>query len=77
MLLERMLDTTVRAVVYEATGTIDSAVLAGGVQRVRYACGRSLIPYVLLDADPADHAGWPTAAVAAVERGLLARGQVA
>jgi hypothetical protein len=77
MLLERMLDTTVRAVVYEAAGTIDAAVLAVGAGRVRHACERSLIPYVLLEHDPSDHAGWPQAAVAAVERGLLAHGQLA
>jgi nucleoside-diphosphate-sugar epimerase len=76
MLLERMLDTTVRAVVYEAAGSVDAAVLAAGVGRVRYACDRSLIPYVLLEHDPSEHAGWTAAAVAAVERGLLAHGQL-
>jgi hypothetical protein len=76
MLLERMLDTTVRAVVYEAAGSIDAAVLAAGVNRIRYACERSLIPYVLLEHEPSDHSGWTAAAVAAVERGLLAHGQL-
>ena len=76
MLLERMLDTTVRAIVYEAVGSVDAALLAAGVGRVRHACERSLIPYVLLEHDPSDHAGWPTAGVAAVERGLLAHGQL-
>jgi uncharacterized protein YbjT (DUF2867 family) len=71
MLLERMLDTTVRAVVYEAVGTVDAAVLAVGVDRVRHACERSLIPYVLLEHDPSDHDGWTAAAAAAVERGLM------
>jgi nucleoside-diphosphate-sugar epimerase len=77
MLLERMLDTTVRAVVYEAAGTVDPAVLTVGVERVRYACERSLIPYVVLDHDPSEHAGWTAAAVAAVERGLMAGGHPA
>jgi nucleoside-diphosphate-sugar epimerase len=75
MLLERMLDTTVRGIVYETVGTVDPAVLAAGAQRVRHACERSLIPYVLLDADPADHAEWVPAASDAVERALLARDQ--
>ncbi len=75
MLLERMLDTTVRAVVYEVVGTIDAAVLAAGAERVRHACERSLIPYVLLEHDPGDHEGWPAAAAGAVQRGLLAHGQ--
>ena len=52
MLLERMLDTTVRGVVYEAAGTVDPALLSAGADRVRHACDRSLIPYVVLTADP-------------------------
>ncbi len=72
MLLERMLDTTVRAVVYETAGTIAPAVLAVGAEHVRHACERSLIPYVLLEYDPADRAGWTATAVTAVERGLMA-----
>lgn len=75
MLLEKMLDTTVRAVVYEAAGTVDPRLLAVGSGRVRYWCERSLIPYVLLEHDPTDHVGWPAAAVAAVEGGLMAGGQ--
>ncbi len=75
MLLERMLDTTVRGVVYECSGTVDAAVLADGATRVRRACERSLTPYVLLSADPTDHVGWPVAAAAAVNRALLDRGQ--
>jgi nucleoside-diphosphate-sugar epimerase len=77
MLLERMLDTTVRGIVYEITGTVDPALLAAGAERVRYACERSLIPYVLLDADPGDHARWAGDAAAAVERALLGRDQFA
>jgi uncharacterized protein YbjT (DUF2867 family) len=68
MLLEKMLDTTVRGVVYEAAGSVDPAVLAVGADRIRRACERSLIPYVLLDADPAEHARWRAAAVAGVEQ---------
>jgi uncharacterized protein YbjT (DUF2867 family) len=73
MLLERMLDTTVRGVVYERRGTVDPALLAHGAERIRHACERSLIPYVLLDADPSDHASWPAAAAAAVHDALLNR----
>jgi nucleoside-diphosphate-sugar epimerase len=75
MLLEKMLDTTVRAVVYEAAGTVEPSVLGAGRERVRYWCDRSLIPYVLLEHDPFDRAGWTTAAVAAVERGLMSGGR--
>jgi uncharacterized protein YbjT (DUF2867 family) len=77
MLLEKTLDTTVRGVVYEAVGSVDPAVLRAGAGVVAGACERSLIPHVLLTADPADHDGWPAAAATAVDRALLARGAVA
>ncbi len=58
MLLERMLDTTARAVVYESVGPAGPALLATGAQRVRYWCERSLIPYGLIETDPGDHERW-------------------
>jgi nucleoside-diphosphate-sugar epimerase len=73
MLLERMLDTTVRGIVYEQTGTVTPALLESGAERVRHACERSLIPYAMLSADPSDHAAWPAAAAAAVRSALLDR----
>jgi hypothetical protein len=64
MLLTRMLDTTVRGIVYE----VPSGELGvGAVGIVRAACEGSLIPYALLDTDPGDHSGWLSAASAAVE----------
>ncbi|HEY2439677.1 MAG TPA: hypothetical protein VGI07_05580 [Solirubrobacteraceae bacterium] len=75
MLLERMLDTTIRGIVYEAQGTAPAEILAAGTERVRYACERSLIPYVLLTADPGDPPGWVRAASEAVQTALLARGR--
>jgi uncharacterized protein YbjT (DUF2867 family) len=75
MLLERMLDTTVRGVVYQAAGSVDPALLSAGVARVRHACERSLIPYELLSADPAAGEGWITEAVTAIDRALLGRDQ--
>jgi nucleoside-diphosphate-sugar epimerase len=70
MLLMRMLDTTVRGIVYEAAGSVDPAVLHGGAARVRAACEDSLIPYQLLDADPRDHEQWLDAALGAAGRVL-------
>jgi uncharacterized protein YbjT (DUF2867 family) len=70
MLLERMLDTTVRGVVYECAGSVGEGLLASGAERIRRGCERSLIPYVLLDADPLFYDGWLSAAVAGVERVL-------
>ena len=64
MLLLRMLDSTVRGIVYEAGGTVDSAILDAGAQRVRAFCEDSRIPYALLDAPGAD---WPAGAADAVE----------
>jgi hypothetical protein len=70
MLLARMLDTTVRGVVYEAAGSVDPEVLAVGATIVRERCEDSRIPYVLLRAGPGDHRAWTAAAVDAVHRTL-------
>jgi len=70
MLLTRMLDTTVRAVVYEARGSVDAAVLEGGAALVREHCEDSRIPYALLRADPAESHAWMLAATAAVDSSL-------
>ncbi|MGI8864517.1 MAG: hypothetical protein ACR2JH_08990 [Solirubrobacteraceae bacterium] len=67
MLLTRMLDTTVRGIVYEAAGSMDHAALAVGARIVRDACEASLIPYVLLEADPAEHDRWLAAATGGVQ----------
>ena len=73
MLLEKTLDTTVRGVVYEAAGSVDPAVLSAGAGVVASACDRSLIPHVLLTADPHAYDTWVSAAADAVRRALLAR----
>jgi NAD(P)H-binding len=70
MLLTRMVDTTVRGVVYESTGSVDRDVLGAGAERVRARCEDNRIPYVLLDADASDAVAWTAAAVAAVELAL-------
>jgi uncharacterized protein YbjT (DUF2867 family) len=76
MLLERMLDTTVRGVVYQAAGSVEPALLSAGAARVRHACERSLIPYELLTDDPAGGA-WVPHTVQAIERALVGRDQYA
>ena len=73
MLLTRMLDTTVRGIVYEAAGSVDAALLGAGAARVRERCEDSRIPYALLEADPADVDAWTVAAVAAVNSALDGR----
>jgi uncharacterized protein YbjT (DUF2867 family) len=72
-LLERMLDTTVRGIVYEAAGDLDPELLVAGAARVRRACERSRIPYALLDVSPQDHGAWLAQAAAAAQRLLQRR----
>jgi uncharacterized protein YbjT (DUF2867 family) len=73
MLLTRMLDTTVRGVVYEAAGSVDAAVLASGAALVSECCEDSRIPYVLLRAEPTEYDAWTRAAVHAFDRALTRR----
>jgi uncharacterized protein YbjT (DUF2867 family) len=70
MLLTKLVDTTVRGIVYEASGTVDPEVLANGAALVRERCEDARIPYALLRADPADTGVWTVAAAAAVQRAL-------
>ena len=70
MLLTRMVDTTVRAVVYETAGSVDPRVLEAGAAHVRARCEASRIPFALLDCDPADPRAWTVAALAAIQRAL-------
>lgn len=70
MLLTRMVDTTVRGIVYEACGSVEAAVLEAGAARVRERCEDARIPYALLRADPGDVDAWTLAAVAAVNSAL-------
>ena len=67
MLLLRMLDSTVRGIVYEATGSVDSSILGAGADRVRAFCDGSRIPYALVHADGG---AWPEAGADAVENVL-------
>ena len=75
MLLERMRDTTVRGVVYQAAGCVEPALLSAGADRVRHACERSLIPYEVLTTDPASGDAWVADAVVAIGRALVGRDQ--
>jgi hypothetical protein len=70
MMLEKTTDTTVRGVVYEAAGTVDPQVLAGGVEEMRHARRTNEIPFTLLGAPRADRAAWLAEARAAID-GLL------
>ena len=67
-MLEEIVDTPVRGFVYEAAGTVGASALATGAAAVREAGRRWRIPVEVVDADPADHAGWRAAMLAAAQR---------
>jgi uncharacterized protein YbjT (DUF2867 family) len=64
MMLERLVDTPVRGVVYEPA----RGALPGGEPVAREAAETWRIPLEILGGDPLDHASWLTAAATAVER---------
>jgi hypothetical protein len=67
-LLERLVDTPVRGVVYEAAGSVAPEVLAGGAAAIREASARWSIPAEVVEADPRDRDAWLAAMTGAVER---------
>ena len=71
-LMEHVVDTPVRGLVYEAAGAADPALLAEGVSIVRDASRTWHIPVEIVDVDPAAHQAWLDAMTAAVERLLSA-----
>jgi uncharacterized protein YbjT (DUF2867 family) len=71
MLLEKMVDTTLRGLVYECTGSAGGEVLAEGAAQVKRSCEKWGLPYALLAADPEDVPAWTIAATDAVDQVLL------
>jgi uncharacterized protein YbjT (DUF2867 family) len=69
-LLERLVDTPVRGIVYEAGGSVAPDLLAGGAAAVREAAATWSIPAEVVDADPRDPEAWLSAMTEAVQ-GLL------
>jgi hypothetical protein len=70
MLWEKLVDTPVRGVVYEAAGTVDPAALIRGEAVARVAHETWRIPLAYVRVDPADREAWLAAARGAVD-GLL------
>ena len=58
MMLSKIIDTTVRGVVYEAAGTIAAEAFATGIAELERSGRLNEIPHRIVDADPADHARW-------------------
>ena len=71
-LTERLVDTHVRGVVYEAAGSVDGALLEQGATIVGRARDTWNIAAEVVEHDPSDHSGWVDAMSAAVERVLSA-----
>jgi uncharacterized protein YbjT (DUF2867 family) len=69
-LAERLVDTPVRGVVYEASGAVDPALLAGGAEVLRRAERTWRIPVELVEAPRADPEAWVEAMVEAVSRAI-------
>jgi uncharacterized protein YbjT (DUF2867 family) len=73
MMLEKVTDTTVRGVVYEAAGGVDAAALRAGAAELARARELNEIPGALLEADPGTPEQWVVAAREAIERLLSGR----
>ena len=73
MMLEKVTDTTVRGVVYEAAGGVDAAALRAGAAELARARELNEIPGALLEADPGAPEQWVAAAREAIERLLSGR----
>jgi uncharacterized protein YbjT (DUF2867 family) len=65
--LERLVDTPVRGMVYEAAGTLPAALLREGAAAVRRASLTWQMPVAIVEQPPADHDAWVAAMVASVE----------
>jgi uncharacterized protein YbjT (DUF2867 family) len=65
-LLEELVDTQVRGIVYEGAGSAPAAGLARGAEIVREAAARFRMPAEVVEADPAGHEGWTADMLAAV-----------
>jgi uncharacterized protein YbjT (DUF2867 family) len=69
-LVERLVDTPVRGLVYEASGDADPALLAGGAATLRRAARTWRIPVELVEARREDPEAWVEAMAAAVAQSI-------
>ena len=68
MMLSKVIDTTVRGVVYEAAGTIAAQAFATGIAELEHMGRLNEIPHAIVDADPTDEGIWVAAARDAIGR---------
>jgi hypothetical protein len=67
-LMEKLVDTPVRGVIYEAAGSVSLQQLETGRETVTAAGERWRIPVEILDRDPVEHGAWRDAALTATRR---------
>jgi hypothetical protein len=71
-LLETMVDTHARGLVYEAAGSVERALLERGAATAREASDTYRMPIEVVTADPGDHRAWLEACAGAVRAVLSA-----
>jgi len=76
-LVERLVDTPVRGVVYEAVGDVDPALLEGGAEVLRRAERTWRIPVELVEAPRADPKAWAEAMANGVSKAISPSGGAA
>lgn len=69
-MLDAIVDTPVRGVVYEAAGSVEPRLLRDGAVIASRAAATHRMPVELVERDPSAHAEWLEEAVAAVDRAL-------
>lgn len=74
-LLERLVDTPVRGVVYEASGAADPELLAGGAEILRAAARTWRIPVELVEAPRDDPDAWAEAMANGVSKAIQPAGE--
>ena len=73
MLFAKLVDTTVRGVLYEAAGAVEALAMQRGREIAARASEKWEIPVALLEADPREPEGWSRAARRGVDALLLER----
>ena len=68
--VERLVDTPVRGMVYEAAGSLPPELMREGAAAVRKAAATWQMPAAIVETDPADHEAWLGAMLAGVEEVL-------
>lgn len=69
-MVQTLVDTPVRGVVYEAAGSVDPSLLASGAGVVRRVAAANRMPVEIVAADPGDTKVWVAAMADAVDRAL-------